>query len=323
MPPKKDLKKDTSITQIDPNDPDTLKGPITPKTSINPSGPKPDDVEQTVVQVNSSHLSDIVEQSVNRVVGRMMDSIQNSIRKEINDAIQTAVESVFADFKKLIDDRVLPIENKVRELELTVSEMGDRVSQNYDLVGSVSSDLLKIDCQSILEEMKSIRAQSDKSLLMANENEQYSRRNNLRFRGLAIPHGANTTDAVLRFLGDKLGLKDVQPSDIMAAHPVPAKFSMKGGQTPPLLVKFRNRQVKDSVIRKMTILKGTFISIDEDLTALNSQLISRLRKSERVTKVWSWNGRVFATLDNESTIIAKPLLSMDELFKLPPIPPRK
>ena len=73
-------------------------------------------------------------------------------------------------------------------------------------------------------------------------------------------------------------------------------------------------EVRDNIILKQKLLKGTPYSIDEDLTALNVQLMTRLHNHEHVTQTWSWNGKVFATLDNDKTIIAKPLSSVQEMF---------
>ena len=88
---------------------------------------------------------------------------------------------------------------------------------------------------------------------------------------------------------------------------------------PVMLPKLKNRDVRDSIILKRKLLKGTPYSIDEDLTTLNVQLMTRLRNHERVTQTWSWNGKVFATLDNDKTIIAKPLSSVQEMFSFPAI----
>ena len=70
-----------------------------------------------------------------------------------------------------------------------------------------------------------------------------------------------------------------------------------------MLLKLKNHEVRDNIILKRKLLKGTPYSIHEDLTALNVQLMTRLRNHEHVTQTWSWNGKVFAILDNDKTII--------------------
>ena len=88
---------------------------------------------------------------------------------------------------------------------------------------------------------------------------------------------------------------------------------------PVMLLKLRNRQIRDNIVMKRKALKGTRYSIDEDLTALNIQLMTRLRNHEHITQTWSWNGKVFATLDNNKTVIAKPLSTVDEMFSFPAV----
>jgi len=145
----------------------------------------------------------------------------------------------------------------------------------------------------------------------------------LRFRGLECCDGMTTVDMVLNFLHNDLGLGDITSNDIIAAHPLPMAnktvFNPDStkSKVPTTLVKFRNRMVKDSVIRKRSVLKGRKFTIDEDLTGMNMQLMNRLRNSGRVIKSWSWNGKIFATLENNKTVIAKPLLPIDEMFTLP------
>ena len=56
---------------------------------------------------------------------------------------------------------------------------------------------------------------------------------------------------------------------------------------------------------------------------MNIQLMTRLRNSECVSQTWSWNGRIYAALDNGKTVIAKPLATMDEMFAYPDVSRRK
>ena len=252
---------------------------------------------------------------------KVVESVNETLRKEIQElrqSIQSTVETVVANIKQRLEDRVSSIEAKVRELEEIATVMSDQVSQNIDHITSLTSDLTKFDHETILAEIQTIRANANKGVLIANDSEQYSRRNSLRIRGLSC-EGTSTMSAVLNFLGTKLDVKDISPEDIIAAHPLPINLrsSTSRPQIPTILLRFRNRQLRNNVIRKRKLLKGSVYSVDEDLTALNIQLVNRLRLSDRVTKTWSWNGEIYATLDNNKTVIAKPLSSIDELFSFP------
>ena len=166
--------------------------------------------------------------------------------------------------------------------------MSDQVSQNIDSITSLSSDLAKFDHESILAEIKTIRANANKGVLIANDSEQYSRRNSLRIRGLSC-EGTSTMSAVVNFLETKLDMKVISPEDIVAAHllPVNQRSSTSGPQIPTILLKFWNRQLRDNVIRKRKLLRGSDYSVDEDLTALNIQLVNKLRLgTEKFMQHW-------------------------------------
>jgi len=137
-------------------------------------------------------------------------------------------------------------------------------------------------------------------LCAANDAEQYGRRNNLRFRGLVLKSGDDCRQVVTSFLYDKLGLRDVTPNDIEAAHPLPAHqrspdsaATSQSTSPDPIIVRFRSRELRDKVIKMRRKLKGTRLTVAEDLTALNMKTLNRLRNDPEVVKSWSWNGKLF------------------------------
>ena len=61
-----------------------------------------------------------------------------------------------------------------------------------------------------------------------------------------------------------------------------------------VIVKFQSRKVRDKVIMKRKLLKGSAIGIHEDLTKLNASLLNRLDSSPGISKSWSWIGKIWA-----------------------------
>ena len=96
------------------------------------------------------------------------------------------------------------------------------------------------------------------------------------------------------------------------AHPLPTRKPTVPPQpgisapTPDLVViaRFRDRNTRDAVIRERQKLKGTPVTIVEDLTALNVEVMNRVKNSELVVKSWSpsWNGHIYAILKNKKKI---------------------
>ena len=65
----------------------------------------------------------------------------------------------------------------------------------------------------------------------------------------------------------------------------------------PMIVKFVSRQTKYNVMRNTKHLRGTKLSVNEDLTRLNQQdfVLSsvRLKSKDKVVKAWSFEGKLY------------------------------
>jgi hypothetical protein len=219
-------------------------------------------------------------------------------------AIAAATEVIRAEFDRALQDfdkRLSTIELKVEEIETSVRSPATEI---HDLTGQIEAT----------------RKELRQFALAANDSEQYSRRNNLRIKGLNV----NNTDkdncrkAVVNFIRTTLSIP-INEDDIELAHLLPVRSgasssSSAGGPATeaesrgraPMLVRFRDRSVRDNVISRRKILKGSNRAIVEDLTNLNVDTMNRLRKNELVEKTWSWNGHIYAQLRNGRRITVRP-----------------
>ncbi len=66
-----------------------------------------------------------------------------------------------------------------------------------------------------------------------------------------------------------------------------------------IIIKFVRHLVKIKVMWSRKNLKGSNISIADDLSAENFRLLSTLKRHENVTDAWAWDGRVMAKLRND------------------------
>ena len=120
------------------------------------------------------------------------------------------------------------------------------------------------------------------------------RSNNLRIRGLNVRSQDETKQVVADFCRTKLHLTDFDISSIDMAHLLTGRQSSTTGASaastsgarsttePTVLVRFRQREVRDSVLRKRKTLKGTHISIVEDNQS------NRVKNSAEVQTCWTW-----------------------------------
>jgi len=132
------------------------------------------------------------------------------------------------------------------------------------------------DIENIMESVEEIR-QSIDARRAANDAEQYGRRVNLQIQGLKVYPGTNCKVAALNLFRRNLNL-DVNESDIAMAHIIPRQpqTPTRQQQEPTVIVRFRDRNVRNCVIQNRRKLKGTSRSIVENLTALNVKCLNRV-----------------------------------------------
>lgn len=169
-------------------------------------------------------------------------------------------------------------------------------------------------------EMLELRDTVHKLQVSHNRLEQYSRRSNLRIRGLQIPKGADCREKVVNFINDNVKTTDGQSlritaNDIDAAHPLPSRPKKTAAETIPkaadeatartaaqtdpdvVIVRFHERDTRDAIIRARRSLKGSAMTIQEDLTRANAALLYRLSKVQAITSAWSWEGKIYGLVN--------------------------
>ena len=132
----------------------------------------------------------------------------------------------------------------------------------------------------------------------------------------------NTSELVSDLLYNKLELE----TDIEVAHRVGVK-----GRNPKnprsIIVKFLRRSDKRAVMLRRKLLKGSKVSISDDLTSRNVNLIKEARDHNltsrnvnlikeardhnRIEAVWSWDGKVYAKGVNGHKFLLRPNTDID------------
>jgi hypothetical protein len=117
----------------------------------------------------------------------------------------------------------------------------------------------------VCHEFETVRRESREALVLANDNEQYSRRNNIRVEGLKIQKMEDCRKTAADFCRNKLQLRNFDENDIETAHLVPGRPGSATSTTGTtyaaaaattraesmVLVTFRHREVRDAVIRQL------------------------------------------------------------------------
>ena len=216
----------------------------------------------------------------------------------IRQAVREAVQDVF---KKIVD-RIEVNEGKLLDLECKLAAKQKEITAITKTIDAHH------------ESLRILRRTS-------NDQEQYSRRNCLRFYGIPESEGEDTDELICKVAREHLKLS-ISKNDIERSHRLSAKKDAKressesrsarvtrsskskdskepdDPKTKPrvIIVKFLSYRVRRLVLSKRSELKGKRMGIDEDLTKVNADLLKKTKSTKKVIAAWSSDGRVIALL---------------------------
>ena len=175
--------------------------------------------------------------------------------------------------------------------------------------------LKKLNEQKLQTENQKIQVK--KALTQTNNNEQYSRRDNIKIYGLSLLPGDDCKSKVKNFLAKDLNIH-VKDEEISVAHIVPRRIQPtnpgQAPQPPPIIVRFApsGRDRRMDILKGRKRLKETGVRIYEDLTEINQGLINRLRNHDGIKSSWSINGKIYGLTENDKKIKFDPYEGIDE-----------
>lgn len=186
------------------------------------------------------------------------------------------------DMQKLQDNIVEALKTEMKDLREMLSKIQ---TENIELKNTVK------ECKQENVQMKvELTSLQDKY----NDLEQYSRRNSLRIFGLCEREEETPSrceENVINLIKEKLNVS-VESNDIDVIHRTGRRYT---NQTKPrgIIVKFVQRSKKDTILHKRRQLKGTGITITEDLTTANLNTLKEIRDRPNVSNAWTVNGKIF------------------------------
>ena len=230
---------------------------------------------------------------------------------EVEAIVQKVVSLAVMELKELFNNKLSELNDRVASAESRIlileAERNTSIDQSHLVPKS-----------EIMDELNNLRAESRETLLNANDNEQYSRGNNLRICGLSPDTGADCRSSAISFVKNVMHINSINESNIEVAHMITRSVQLPDSHAqrrrPVMLVRFTRKDDRDTIIRARKVLKGTRYAITEDLTGLNMKTMNRLRNHDQVRTVWSWNGKILAILSNGHKVVVKPFQPVSELL---------
>jgi hypothetical protein len=123
--------------------------------------------------------------------------------------------------------------------------------------------------------------------------EMRHRRKFLLFEGVPEVAGEEIADTVATICKDHLQINDATRNLFSICHRLGAR---SGGRPRSVLVRFSDLQVKNSVWRKKTALKGTTLVISEFMTRKRHAMFIAARKHFGMRNVWTLGGNIYIKL---------------------------
>ena len=278
-------------------------------------GPTKRDIEIADI-VNNSRQSESFDTIL---VPMITDAIHHNLELTIRQTISAAITTYMTDMQNIITNQQILLSTQQR----TIEGLANKTKKLDEIIESQN---VKINDQlSTIEQLKQSVASLDRRL---EETEQYSRRTSLRFNCVKLPtkpngqiiKPINTDQLVLDICNNVLGL-DLQLQDLGRTHLIGPVQDGKAN----IIARFISYRPRQQVFSNKRQLKkhqyGTFMS--ENLTTRRYALISelnKLRQNGDINSCWSYDGRIFAKVheDSEKTLI-KDLNDIDLLRREPRI----
>ena len=156
------------------------------------------------------------------------------------------------------------------ELQLiSMKETINFIGEKFD--GHEKDEIIK----SLSKKTSEMAQRIDTLVNLIDRQEQYLRRNCILVHGILGTNDENTDDLVLKTINDKLDV-NITEGEIDRSHGIDTK---KDGRRPrPIIVKLMSYNTREKVFAGKRKLKGTRVSITENLTAKRMEQLNKTRE---------------------------------------------
>ncbi|CAC5373871.1 unnamed protein product [Mytilus coruscus] len=227
-----------------------------------------DSTKEKPPKQNKRSHSDVANESVEGTdltgiqndLSEIKKSLQGTVTKtDLNSAMVNLVQQ--KDLKSLVSDIVQKLldhfeekitskfECKIREATGKLDDKLDTLMiENQNLRERIRAKDKVID--NLVEKVGDINNRSIDAMKLANYNEQYSRKHNIRMLNFPEKRGENLKKAFVELVNSDLNV-NIEPSDVLGIHRIPGKE----GYQKPVIVKVRNTDTKIRIMRQKKILE--------------------------------------------------------------------
>ena len=177
-----------------------------------------------------------------------MKEVKHSVSKivtndDMKQFIKSTVEEIMNEINRGIE---LQIETKIKEQSKSLNTTIEDLKKENGLL-QTENNKLQIKLITVQNQIEEAEKQSQVAIKMANYNEQYSRKNNLKILNIKEEPGETETSVITdvsKLFSETCGV-DLNPREIQAIHRIPGK----SGTTKPVLIKLFNKNSKTKLMK--------------------------------------------------------------------------
>jgi hypothetical protein len=245
--------------------------------------PKKETEDILIEMALQKSLEDIKKQSTDMVTKEYIkNQLENMVTKE--------------DIKSLKEDMNKVVANLTNRMDKLESDVFDPHTQKDKLGAEVVK--LRGENMELKGQLEQRSKESNIIKQAQNDNEQHGRQWNIRVYGIAEATTDEPVSVCIKMcvsvIKEKVGV-EVTEKDIELAH----RTGKRGGARPrPIIARFFSRQVRGEVLTNRRKLKQSGISIGEDLTQANYNLLKAATAHSATLAAWSTHGKILVKLKN-------------------------
>ena len=200
------------------------------------------------------------------------ESLQ-AMLSQMKNEIVTEVNENFNKHKEFLEERLLELENDNIQLKKDNSDLRKKVINLEERCSRIQK--IALDAKNY-----------------AVENEQYSRKSNVKIFGVKEEKSEDTKSKVIKIFNEKLGVS-LQEKDVDVAHRVGKLKPNKSEHSRSIIVKFIRREHKMDILKNRKKLRGSKTVVSDDMCQDLQKVYNRIKNDFRVKESWTWFGKIF------------------------------
>ncbi|CAG4955347.1 unnamed protein product [Colias eurytheme] len=213
------------------------------------------------------------------------------------------MESIRETMAQMSENFNKRMEEFQKELQNNTSPASTNISSDFELFRKF-----------VISSLKNIHDEIELLFKLHDLQETRSRRKMLLIHGVHEDKKEDTRAVVVRMLSDKLPNIKISVESLSRCHRM-GRVEVNGSNSKPrpILVKFRDVQLKDSIWFKKTSLKNSGITLSEFLTKSRHETFMAARKRFGINKCWTRDGNIFISGQCGDKIRVTSLYELDSI----------